>query len=290
MTIFLTVLKKLMKEKLTGVSKILEWQAQYPLVYTQTLSLQKKNIIDELELDIQGFQGTGDDKADATAIKDLIAAARVKIQDKNEAHKKPRDDGDTIALVSGLMFHVDAFYTKLVTFNDKEKSENKLVLINKPCCRYEPAGIVYYHSACYLAGEIFTPSSTLDKDIRNAKEEAVRARTQALSERIKPEMELEDRKNKAMEALKDLSSDNQTIINPKSKGGFSLPFFSVGGVVSLKVPSDWFNPSEGRFGQEFSLAVSLVEELSEHDFNTKFKRELEVKAPVDDSGQVALNV
>ncbi len=278
MTLFLTVLKQLIKEQLTTTSKTLKWQAKYPLVYNQPLSLQKKHIIDLLETEIQEFHGSGDDEADAVAVKKIIGTARVKIQEKHKQHNKPIDEGDTLDVLSNLIFHIEAFYTKIVTFNDKMKEDCKLILINKPCNCYEPAGIVYYHSVCYLADEIFNPSSSLDTTIRSAKEEAVRSRIQALSERIKPEMGLEERRGKAMEALKDLSTDNQNIINPKSKGGFSLPFFSVGGVVSLKLPSEWFNPSEGRFGQEFILAVSLVEELSEHDFKTKFKGEPEVKA------------
>ncbi|CEG58935.1 hypothetical protein [Legionella fallonii] len=290
MTIFLTVLKKLIKEKLTTTSKNLKWQAQYPLLYTQALSLQKQHIIDLLEIEIQDFKGSDDDEADAVAIKKIIGAARVKIQDKHEQHQKPRDEGDTLDILSNLIFHIDAFYTKLSTFNDKMKAENRLILINKSCNCFEPASIIYYHSACYLAEEIFNPSSTLDTVIRNAKEEAVRSRIQALSERIKPEMELEERKEKAMEALKDLSTDNQNIINPKSKGGFSLPFFSFGGVVSVKLPSEWFNPSEGRFGQEFSLAVSLVQELSEYDFKTKFKGEVVELKEQEDPSRVTINM
>lgn len=270
-TIFLTVLKKLIKEQLTTSSKTLKWQAQYPLIYNQALSLQKKNIIDLLEIEIQEFKGSDNDEVDAAAINKIIGAARVRIQDKQEQHKKPRDEGETLDTLSDLIFHTDAFYTKLMTFNDKTKGEEKLVLINRICSAHEPASIIYYHAGCYLADEIFNPSSTLDTDIRSAKEEAIRLRLQALSERIKPDMPLSQRKEKAMEALSDLSTDNQNIVNPKSKGGFSLPFFSLAGVVSVKVPSDWFNPSEGRFGQEFSLAVSLISELSENDFETKFK-------------------
>lgn len=279
MTIFLTVLKKLIKEKLTKVSSDLQWQAGYPLVYTQALSLQKKDIIDQLELEIQDFKCTGDDDADAKEITKKIGEFRVKIQKKQEDFGKKKDEGDTLEVLSNLIFHVDAFYKQLLVFNEKEKGENKLVLINKPCCRYEPAGIVYYHSACYYAGEIFTPASNIDRAIRVAKEEAVRARAQALNERITPEMGLEKRKEVAMEALKDLASDNLNIISPKSKGGYSLPFFTLAGVVSLKLPSDWFNPSEGRFGQEFNLAVSLVQDLTELEFKTKFKIDPEVKVP-----------
>lgn len=42
MTIFLMVLKKLIKEQLNAASSTLESQAQYPSLYNQLLSLQKK--------------------------------------------------------------------------------------------------------------------------------------------------------------------------------------------------------------------------------------------------------
>jgi hypothetical protein len=260
MTIFLMVLTKLIKKQLNHTVTELTGQAEYPSVYNQLLSLQKKNILEILESKISKVESSGNDENDANAIVKLLEAHRVQIQEKQEEHGKSRDTGETLTTISNLMFHTNSFYTKLAGFVTKKEVTDKLSLINKTYTN-NPEDVIYYHSVYYVGEEVFNPSSSKDVAIRNAKEEAICDRIQSLSERIKPEFSLLERRSRALDILKDLATDNQNIINPKKSSGFSLPFFSLGGVVSLKVPKDWFNPSEGRFGQQFSIAHSIIRDM-----------------------------
>lgn len=273
MTIFLMVLKKLIKEQLNAASSTLESQAQYPSLYNQLLSLQKKNIVDTLESKVVAFLGTGDDEADSKSINKLIEEARILIQGKQEEHGKSRDSGETLEMMSNLIFHTNAFYTKLDKYNKSETSDVidkgegpvKLRLINHPY-HNTPENTIYFFAAGYIGEEIFKPSSKIDLVVRNRKEEAVLSRIQSLSEVIKPQFGLGDRKTRAMKTLSDLAMDNMTIITPTTTSSFGLPFVSLGGFFSVKVPTTLFNPSEGRFGKLFSLAESLVKDMTELEF------------------------
>ncbi|KTD49283.1 hypothetical protein [Legionella quateirensis] len=269
MTIFLKVLIKLIKEQLNSISSTLEYQSNHPSIYNQALSLEKKYIIDGLETKIVSFVGTGDDEADSKTITKLIEDFRVQIQNKQEAHDKPRDEGETLKMMSDLIFHTNAFFAKLDKYNKPEGSESassgKLRLINHRFYN-TPEDIIYFTAAGYLGEEIFKPSNNIDLKIRTDKEAAVLSRIQSLSERIRPEYGLSERRKRAEEALKDLSMDNLSIITPKSSSSFGIPFLSLGGIFSVKVPTTLFNPSEGRFGKLFNLADSLVKEMTELEF------------------------
>lgn len=273
MTIFLKVLKMLIKEQLSETSRTLEWQTGYPSVYNQLLSSQKKIIVDALEEKIVKFVGTGNDEADSKTINKLIEDARVLVQDKHDEHKKSRDSGDTLDMMSNLIFHTNAFYAKLDKYNKPETSEAqeknegpvKLRLINHPY-HNTPENIIYFYAAGYIGGEIFKPSTNIDLKVRNQKEEAVLSRIQSLSERIQPHFGLSDRKLRSTQALTDLSSDNLRIITPPTTPSFGIPFLSLGGLFSVKVPTTLFNPGEGRFGKLFSLAESLVKDMTELEF------------------------
>ncbi|RUR18406.1 hypothetical protein ELY21_08075 [Legionella sp. km535] len=278
MTIFLTVLIKLIKEQLNAMSSTLESQANYPSIYNQLLSLQKKNIVDALEKKIVSFIGTGDDEADSKTITKWIEDARVQIQDKQEAHNKPRDEGETLKMMSDLIFHTNALFSKLDKYNKSEASSSagsvKLRLINHQFYN-TPEHIIYYTAAGYLGEEIFKPSNK-DAEIRARKEEAVLSRIQSLYERIRPEHGLVDRKQRATDALKDLSMDNKAIITPESSSSFGIPFLSLGGVFSVKVPTTLFNPSEGRFGKLFNFAESEVHDMSELEFKPSEEEHLSI--------------
>jgi uncharacterized protein YllA (UPF0747 family) len=273
MTIFLRVLKKLIKEQLNVTSQALKYQIDHPGIYIQLLSSQKKTIIDALEEKIVKFVGTGNDEADSKVLNKFVEDARVLVQDKHELHKKPRDSGETVAMLSNLIFHTNQFYAKLDKFNkvdtseipDKSEGPVKLRLINHPF-HNTPENLIYECAACYIGGEIFEPSTKIDLRIRNQKEEAVLTRIQALSEVIKPSFGLHDRKERSIQALKDLSSDNLKIITPEPSSSYSLPFISLGGFFSVRVPITLFDPSEGRFGSLFNLTNSQVAEMSELEF------------------------
>jgi hypothetical protein len=273
MTVFLRVLKKLIKEQLCATSADLAAQSKWPSIYNQPLSVQKKHLIDLLEGKISSFVGTGDDEADSKTINKWIEDFRVLIQNKQEEHGKTRDTGETLQTLSNLIFHTNAFYTKLDKYNKQEVLEHqerqespvKLRLINHPY-HHTPEIIIYFYAAGYIGEEIFEPSTNIDLSIRTAKENAVLSRIQSLSERIKPEFGLVDRKNRARDALRDLAMDNNAIITPKAASSFGIPFLSLGGVFSIKVPTTLFNPSEGRFGKLFSLAESLISDMTELEF------------------------
>lgn len=76
MNIFLKVLKKLMKEKLSELSANLKWKSE-TIGYNTKLSIDQKNVIDKLEESIVLFKDSGNDEADLLSINALIDTARI---------------------------------------------------------------------------------------------------------------------------------------------------------------------------------------------------------------------
>ncbi len=254
MTIFLIVLKKLIREQLKPVSNTLLVQSK-SYGYNKQLSLDQKDIIDHLEEEVLKFEGTGDDESDTKTMVVLIESHRAKIQLARERHGKPREEGATITCISNLIFHSNGFLSKLKTFN--------FPLLNKLNTE-TPEGIIYYHAAYYFGEEIFNPLASIDLHIRAKKEEALHVRLQSLSEIIKPSHTLDERKERAMRHLMDLASDNKASIKP-AKSSVAVPGVSFWGIQAT-APTEWFAPSLGRFDEQFSQAARKIKEMTEESF------------------------
>ncbi|HAT8178130.1 TPA: hypothetical protein JA361_01360 [Legionella pneumophila] len=253
MNIFLKVLKKLIKEKLSELSANLKWKSE-SYGYNTKLSIDQKDVIDKLEESIVLFKDTGNDEADLLSINTLIDSARIKIQSIRESYGEPRDKGESVTCLNNLKNHSNDFLGKLKKFD--------FDLLNKAYTE-TPENIVYYHAAIYLGDEIFSPRTGIDYEIRTKKEGQLAVRLQALSERINPTHNLEEQRKRALQVLQDLAQDNQNAI--KKDKGFSLPGLSFWG-VSVVTPSDWFNSGEGRFGVEFNTAVRTIQGMTESQF------------------------
>ncbi|AOW53386.1 TPA: lpg2874 family Dot/Icm T4SS effector [Legionella pneumophila subsp. pneumophila] len=253
MNIFLKVLKKLMKEKLSELSANLKWKSE-TIGYNTKLSIDQKNVIDKLEESIVLFKDSGNDEADLLSINALIDTARIQIHSIRESYGEPRDKGESVTCLNNLKNHSNDFLGKLKKFD--------FDLLNKAYTE-TPENIVYYHAAIYLGDEIFSPRTGIDYEIRTKKEVQLAVRLQALSERINPSHNLEEQRKRALQVLQDLAQDNQNAI--KKDKGFSLPGLSFWG-VSVVTPSDWFSSGEGRFGVEFNTAVRTIQGMTESQF------------------------
>lgn len=261
MTIFLMVLKQLISELLIRTSTTLKAQADWPSMYNSALSLAKKTIVDKLATEVAVFEGAANDADDAKSMMTIITDSREALSLVQEEYKKAADDGTTLKMLTDLISHTKVFQKKLATFNLAEQSDKRLSLSDKPYFR-SPENSVYAHAAYYLGERIFNPKSSNNTEIREAKEEAVRARLQSLSERIDSSLDLEERKKRAMDTLKDLANDNKNIVNGPSCKGLSLPVFSFCGIFTVRVPANLFNPGEGVFCQQFNLAEIEIKAMT----------------------------
>ena len=254
MTIFLMVLKKLIKDQLNALSVNLDNQSK-SYRYNRDLSKDQKEIIDGLDNVIVKFQGSDKDRDDVTEIIKLIDDSLKKIQDKREAYGEPRDKGNTVTTLNTLRNHVSGFDDKLFKFSfnllDKIYTET-------------PENIVYYHAAYYLGDEIFNPKGG-DLSIRSTKEQKLGERLETLKELIKPHYNLEEQRRRVLQVLKDLSTDNQAAIKKDKSSGYALPWLTLYG-AQLNLPEEWFAASEGRFAEEFNMAVRKINAMTAEQF------------------------
>lgn len=282
MTIFLSVLKKLIKEQLGLLLEVQNGKINAKfLSYNVDLSKDQKTIISTLQDKIVRFDGTGDDLQDLNEILGFIDEARVQIQDARELHKQPRDAGETVTGFNNLRNHSMAFYDKLKNINklkakeplksaDKTKptEQGKKVnfnFLNRTYTR-TPENTVYYHAALYFGDDIFNPKSTTNTDLREQKEVALLERLIQLKEWIQSEHALEDQRWRVIKVLKDLAGDNDSLTKGTSEKSFFPKISLFGGIASLSL-EDMFSASPGRFGQEFSEAVRTVNKITEKEFN-----------------------
>ncbi|KGP64292.1 hypothetical protein EP47_00115 [Legionella norrlandica] len=271
MTIFLLVLKKLIKEKLSALSGSLDSKSK-SLIHNRELSKDQKGVIDTLEEKITRFDGTNNDHDDLQKIIKKLEKARVSIQSLRESYSEPRDEGETISCLNNLRNHSTGFFDKLASFKfkllDKSYSET-------------PEYIVYYHAAVYLGDEIFTPKPGIDISIRNQKEDQVAKRLQSLSELIKSNYNLEEQRERALQVLSDLAADNKKIIK---KDESSLPSFSLFWGASIVAPAELFSAREGRFGDEFNMANRRIKAMTEKQFKPSVIQQVEKKPELKQEG------
>ena len=257
-TIFSLVLKKLIKERLSPLSLSLAKKAT-SVGYNTDLSTDQKVVIDKLEEDILLFEATGKDEGDAAKIGDLIDKAREKIQTVREKYGQPRDGGDTITCLNNLKLHTNDFHKKLSSFKfsllDKEYTET-------------PENIIYYHATYYFGEEIFVPKSGIDVEIRSSKEKKLEIRLKSLSELIKPTYTLDEQRERSIQVLDDLASDNKLAIKKdEASTPVTVPGLSFWGVsLTLSGVTDYFAASEGRMGVQFNLAARKIREMTEETF------------------------
>ncbi|BCA97040.1 hypothetical protein TUM19329_34010 [Legionella antarctica] len=265
MTIFLMVLKKLIKEQLSPLSIGLDKKAK-SVGYNTDLSTDQKEVIDKLEADILRFEGSGNDETDAAKFGELIDKAREKIQIIREKYGESRDEGDTITCLNKLKLHTNDFHKKLESF--------KFSLLNKEYSE-TPENVCYYHATYYFGEEIFAPKKGLDIKIREQKEAKLEKRLQSLSELIKPTHTLDEQRERSIQVLDDLASDNKLAIK-KDEAPVTVPGMSFWGVsLTLSGVTDYFSASEGRMGVQFNLAARKIRDMSEDKFEPPVVSQIE---------------
>ncbi|KTD76379.1 hypothetical protein [Legionella waltersii] len=307
MTIFLTVLKLLIKDQLKNLIDVQEGKmvSVVPFFnytpYNKDLSKDQKEAIGALQDKIIRFDGTGNDKADLQLVLKMIDESRKQIQKLREAHKESRDGGETVTGYNNLRNHCIAFYDKLKDINNLKSEKKPLIakdieisdeaqpieemekstdfqFMDRPF-KYTPENIVYYHAAIYYGDEIFNPQNIGSKDLRVQKELALLERIIQLSEWIKPTYNLAEQRTRVLKVLKDLGGDNLRITQGPTGKGVSPSISLLGGLANVSVEK-LFSPGEGRFGQEFNQAVRAVNNMTSEQFgklNTDSEKELLVK-------------
>lgn len=253
MTIFLMVLKKLIKEQLGPLATTLNNQIT-AFGYNPKLSLEQKEKVEQLDASIIAFTGANDDETDYQDLIKIIDAVRREIGTIRERHGEAAAKGNTVKSLTDLSDHIKSFYFKLADFEFK--------LLDRAYAS-TPEHITYFHACYYFGEEIFSPSMKLDVNIRNKKEETLVKRLQQLSQLIKPESDLEEQRKWTLQTLKDLATDNRDIV--KKPGSFNLPGLSFWG-IAVTAPNDIFSASEGRFAVQFSLAINKVEAMTAATF------------------------
>lgn len=255
MSIFLIVLKRLIKDKLGPLAASLDSKSK-SYGYNNELSKDQKTLIDDLADLIVRFDGTDDDTADSAAIIKMLDSTREKVQVLRKHHGEPTDKGETILCLNNLKNHTGDFFKKIA------EAEIDL-LLDKPYTM-NPVNIVYYHAAYYLGDDIFSPIIGSDVKIREKKEAAVWNRLSILSKLVDSVETLEGQKKHALQVLGDLSSDNRKIVLGDGTG-YAIPGFSFWGIQAT-APAEWFAAGEGRFNEEFKQAVRTIETMTELQF------------------------
>ncbi len=261
MTIFLTLLKLLIKNRLSVQIAKLIVKSRDPR-YKKQLCLDQKEILENLDKYITGFNGTMVEMQDLDRIMEEIGLYRKQIQAKRSDFNEPRDSGETIACVSNLMFHAQDFYDKLKEF----------LLLNKVNNETSPLGIVYFHAAYYLGEELFDPLPNSDQPIREKKEQIIKTRLQLLLRNLTNAKSLIEQIERTLEVLDILLSDNVEIKNPKEN--HSTGFFSSSNLINLvgQTIKTSLGLGSDRFQAQFGMAQSKIRLMQEKLLET-YKQE-----------------
>ena len=177
MTIFLMVLKKLIKEQLDPAitnltSQIASSRFNYKTyLYDQKLAKAQLELVHELDNAIVMFEGSNDDKADCVSIAKIVDEAVKANHQIRRAHAAAKAHSNTMTSLADLRLHITDFYDKLNTFPFK--------LLD---LQYTdtPENIINYYAACYFGEEIFFPMSGIDLNIRAEKEQKLATRLEML--------------------------------------------------------------------------------------------------------------
>jgi hypothetical protein len=255
MTIYIEVLTKLIREKLTPeLGRLNSQKKAGAFGYNHELSEAQLNIIFKLSEDIArfGLLTKSDDATSTLDIRAILTQAHKQIQSVRTSYGEACDEGKTISCLNKLLSRTEAFYEKIsrLRFNLLDKELEKT-----------PDSLVYY-TACYYLGEIlFWPNSRQDNGVRESKEEKLVARLVALSEIVRPEDEydLENNRKRTLGLLHDLHSDNREVIEAASPI-IPLPKFSFWG-AAVKPPTEWFAPGTGRLSALFNLVVKDIKAM-----------------------------
>jgi len=249
MTIFVDVLKKLIRESLTTVSGDLYTKIN-TRGYNHDLSREQQAEILKLEESIITFVSTNNDELDSKSIAKLITDACNEVKKIREKFGQSKDSGSTVPHLNSLTLRVPEFYEKLGKF--------KFNLLNKEN-KKTPDDIVYFYACCYLGEDIFRPKQTTKIETRIQKENKLAERLKILSELIRPTYTLAERIERTLPVLEDLESDNKGVAKGSAP---SLPSISVFGIFQLGSPAEWFAPSTGRLGEWIDVARTEIEKLT----------------------------
>lgn len=267
MTIFLKVLIELIKDQLNPRSvKLADQSKSYG--YNHKLSIAQKEIIDALSTTLSRYNGTVDDQKNTKEVEEHIQNALKKVQHAREAHKEKKDRGETIECLNKIRNNTSSLYDKLVAFATKDKkAENDPTfnLLNRTY--YEtPENVVYFHAIFYFGQEIFEAALGLNQDIRTLKEKSLARRLVILSELIKPEFNLNDRKTRALQVLLDLNTDNQQAIKTNAPSiPIPVPGLKFFG-TELTAPNELLYAGDGRIKKLIDVMEEKINAMTNEDF------------------------
>lgn len=259
-TLFIKILKKLIKEQLNPLSASEQSKSQ-SLIHNNVLSLGQQTIIDNLSDDIVRYSGGESDEESKEYIITLINAARIKVQPQREGHQQPKDEGETIKCLTQLALHADDLYKKISSLKQIDAESYAFTLLNVPA-KYNPLHLIYEMVIYYIGDEIFNPNKKIDVKTRAQKELHLGKRVSSLSERIQPHHNLNEQKSRALEMLDDLKGDNDTITRGEtSMISTALSKLSIWGVSLNVCPT-----GEGRLGRLIARVKLTIKGMITKEF------------------------
>ena len=274
-TIFLKVLKELVRGKLNSRSVDLANQEKGPLGNVSflgsffqkalnpnkpKLSSAQKQIIDDLLTKIIMYRGSkGSDSDDALALTRLVQTAQQETQEVREENGEGRDTGDTMKCLNDLVLHINGFHEKL-------SKKFQFNLLDIPDSQTHEK-IVYLRTIRYLGDEIFNHKD-IDVKLRAAKETMLVKRLRDLRDKIKPEHTFAEQREKCIMTVTDILRDNADVVGEKSfLSGGAMPLVGLG-PVNVSAPTDMAHPGKGRLDAQFKAALREIKAMKECDFES----------------------
>ena len=278
-TIYLAALKKAISKLLSArETELVNQQKPFlslwgytviPSAHKKGLSTAQGDIIYELKEAISDFKGSLDDAENTQGILTLILAAKKEIEEARAEYQKV-DSGHTLPTLINLATFVPAFLERMRGLDvELPKSKDKLhddkvgnveglarLLLNRQVER-TPESIVYRLACSYVCNIVLEPEKHTDVVIRDRKLLAIANRLLMLEGLLaKQKMSLPEKKANALQILRDLNTDNNSIvqfIDPTSMPSVSLP-----GVGTLNAPTQLANSSPGYLKELIKAASSEI--------------------------------
>jgi hypothetical protein len=215
------------------------------LVHDTMLSVEQAEIVAKLQKKIVSFEGTENDEEDKNTLKGYIAAAKREVETARVDHVAGATS-DTLGCLQDVSNAAENFYMQL--------QDCAFPLLGLPD-RTTPEYIIYSHACHYLGLAKFQPDTHCSIEVRKLKEQALFNRLDKLKKAIRPEYTLDDQREIALQALKDLDRDNNDIVKPKK--AVSVPLVSAGfSLFSMPVKAQ--TSSVGTLEKEIILATKQI--------------------------------
>ncbi|RUR13119.1 hypothetical protein [Legionella sp. km772] len=218
-------------------------------VHDTMLSVEQADIIANLQKTIVAFNGTGNDQKDKEKLKEHIAEAKKAVETARVDHEAGATS-DTLTCLQDVSNAIENFYMQLQDF------PFPLLGLQDAAT---PEFIIYSHACHYLGLAKFQPDPHCSIEIRKQKEQALYNRLDKLKKAIRPEYTLDEQREVALQALKDLDRDNNDIVKPKK--AVSVPLVSAGfSLFSMPVKAQ--TSSVGTLEKEILLATKEINAMT----------------------------